>query len=333
MKKLTALILILMLLVCSVAPASAADEPTANIVSASLSLEDNVYIWFDMTLSGAEFASSDYGMIFWTAEQTEYTYEKAEASSEAVIRAKDKGSISHDNELKCDVASFKYGVAAKQMTDVIRAQAYVKTSSGYTYSEVTPYSVQKYAADKLGLTPGVTGTTDEKLKTLLRDMLDYGASAQIYFNYKTDDLANAILNAPVITEPTIMVNSTTAKVGDPTVTVTISLLNNPGISSLRFDISYDNVLTLDTVSFDEAYGYVTAPSPYSNPQKITFISPLANVDTSGTFATLTFNVSETATADTVASITITPCQSEIYDVNFDEVVFDVINGTISFQTN
>lgn len=327
MKKLTALILILMLLVCSVAPASAADEPTANIVSASLSLEDNVYIWFDMTLSGAEFASSDYGMIFWTAEQTEYTYEKAEASSEAVIRAKDKGSISHDNELKCDVASFKYGVAAKQMTDVIRAQAYVKTSSGYTYSEVTPYSVQKYAADKLGLTPGVTGTTDEKLKTLLRDMLDYGASAQIYFNYKTDDLANAILNAPVITEPTIVISSVSAKRGDDKVEVTVNLVNSPNMYGLYLTLAFDDTaLELVSAASDTSMTYVE-PKYLNNGSRFGWY---ANDPTTanGTILKLEFKVNSTAINGNYP-ITMT-CDSEnSCDADDNPIVLDFVDGNIA----
>lgn len=327
MKKLTALILILMLLVCSVAPASAADEPTVNIVSASLSLEDNVYIWFDMTLSGAEFAPSDYGMIFWTAEQTEYTYEKAEASSEAVIRAKDKGSISHDEELKCDVASFKYGVAAKQMTDVIRAQAYVKTSAGYTYSEVTPYSVQKYAADKLGLTPGVTGTTDEKLKTLLRDMLDYGASAQIYFNYKTDDLANAILNAPVITEPTIVISSVSAKRGDDKVEVTVNLVNSPNMYGLYLTLAFDDTaLELVSAASDTSMTYVE-PKYLNNGSRFGWY---ANDPTTanGTILKLEFKVNSTAINGNYP-ITMT-CDSEnSCDADDNPIVLDFVDGNIA----
>ena len=137
-----------------------------------------------------------------------------------------------------------------------------------------------------------------------------------------------------ITAPAIAINSTTANVGDQTVTATISLLNNPGISSLKFNIAYDNILTLQTVSFNTAYGaYVTAPTPYENPQTITFISPLVEIDASGIFATLTFNISEAVTTDTIANITITLYQEDTYDENFDEVTFEIINGTVNFRTN
>ena len=136
-----------------------------------------------------------------------------------------------------------------------------------------------------------------------------------------------------ISNPAIVVNSAIANAGDQTVTVTISLLNNPGISSLKFDVEYDNILTLQTVTFDSAYGaYVTAPTPYDNPQTITFISPLVEVDTSGTFATLTFNISEAVTTDTIANITITVYQEDTYDENFDEVSLEIINGTVNIRT-
>lgn len=326
MKKLTALILVVMLLACSVSPVLAAAEPTVNIVSASLSLEDNVYIWFDMTLSGAEFASSDYGMIFWTAEQTEYTYEKAEASSEAVIRTKDEGSISHDDKLACDVASFKYGVAAKQMTDVIRAQAYVKTSSGYAYSAVKAYSVQEYAADKLGLTPGVTGTADEKLKTLLRDMLDYGASAQLYFGYKTGDLANAL--------PTIVVSSANVAAGR-TVDVTIALKNNPGISSMKLIVAFDDtVLKLDSVTYNGGIGGMSQqPQTQNNPTILNWYNGGANSNGDFVYATLTFTVSRT-TAEGIPvtgnyDITVTYDADNVYNIDNNNVSFDIINGQIT----
>ena len=154
------------------------------------------------------------------------------------------------------------------------------------------------------------------------------------FDNVTTDLTVTAQYERNITSPSIVVNDVIANIDDGTVDVVISIANNPGISSLKFDVTYDDVLTLSNVTFDSAFGaYVTAPTPYSNPQTITCISPLAEVAVSGTFATLTFNISDTVTVDTVANITITLHQDEIYDENFDSVVFEVINGTVTIQAN
>lgn len=154
------------------------------------------------------------------------------------------------------------------------------------------------------------------------------------FDNVTTDLTVTAQYERNITSPSIVVNDVIANVGDGTVDVIISIANNPGISSLKFDVTYDDVLTLSNVTFDAAFGaYVTAPTPYSNPQTITCISPLAEVTVSGTFATLTFDISDAVTVDTTANITITLHQDEIYDENFDPVVFEVINGTVNIQAN
>lgn len=135
-----------------------------------------------------------------------------------------------------------------------------------------------------------------------------------------------------ITAPSIVVRNTSASLGDSTVTVTISILNNPGISSLKLNVAYANCLTLTDVAFDPGFGsYVTAPQPYSNPQSISLMSPLADITVSGTFATLTFSISDSVTAPTVANITVQYDQDNTFDVNFDDVVFQVVNGSVTIS--
>ena len=46
------------------------------------------------------------------------------------------------------------------------------------------------------------------------------------------------------------------------VTVNISVANNPGLASLKFDVAYDSALTLENVTFNSAFGaYATTPRP------------------------------------------------------------------------
>jgi len=129
-------------------------------------------------------------------------------------------------------------------------------------------------------------------------------------------------------EPTIVVESVTAGAGD-TVDVTISIANNPGISSLKVSIEYDEKLVLDNVTFTSLFGnQITAPQPYTNPQNISMMSPLEDIASNGTFAILTFDVSGLETGD-VAGIALTYDQGNTFDSNFTNVVFDVVNGAIS----
>ena len=77
------------------------------------------------------------------------------------------------------------------MTDDIYSRAYVIVDGEIYYSDVEQYSILRYAYNKLGYSIGSTASTNQKLKDLLSSMLEYGAMAQSYFNYKADRPANA----------------------------------------------------------------------------------------------------------------------------------------------
>ena len=79
------------------------------------------------------------------------------------------------------------GVRATDMTVPIEAVLCGTTANGTSYGRPVEYSVRTYAMNTLAR------TDDEKLKTLLVDLLNYGAAAQEYFDYYTEDLANALL--------------------------------------------------------------------------------------------------------------------------------------------
>lgn len=80
------------------------------------------------------------------------------------------------------------GIAAKEMTDPIKAIVY--TDSGVQASKVKETSVETYALNMLR-DEDSTGA----LKTVLADMLNYGAAAQTEFGYNTAKLANAQMTA------------------------------------------------------------------------------------------------------------------------------------------
>ena len=79
---------------------------------------------------------------------------------------------------------FTCEVAAKEMTDTIKAQIFCSngTKTGTEYE----YSVREYAVSLLGR----TGATDKEI-ALAKAMLNYGAYAQTYFGYNLNNPANA----------------------------------------------------------------------------------------------------------------------------------------------
>ena len=80
------------------------------------------------------------------------------------------------------------GIPAKKMGDTLYFKAYAKLSDGtYAYSDVQGYSALSFAKTILA------GNYEQKTKSLMVAMLNYGAAAQVQFGYNTDKLMNADL--------------------------------------------------------------------------------------------------------------------------------------------
>ena len=130
------------------------------------------------------------------------------------------------------------------------------------------------------------------------------------------------------TTPTIYIDdvSVNGKYAD----VVISVINNPGIASLKFDVNFDDEkLKLVSVNFDSSWGdYITAPTPYKNPQTINMISPFENIEANGKLAVLRFELLD----DTIEEKIIIKCdESNIFDSDFNDVEFETIDGKINKQ--
>ena len=86
---------------------------------------------------------------------------------------------------KKQVLRFEYkGIFAKELSVDVKVTIFA--DGEVIKTEI--YSVKEYAMKQLA-----KNNIPANLKTLLVDMLNYGAAAQIYFNYNTDNLANADL--------------------------------------------------------------------------------------------------------------------------------------------
>ena len=173
----TAALLILLCTVAVMAITVGAEEtePSLRIAYCNLSHKDNVYIKYAVKADNA----ADVKLLVWTDPEQDYVLGTEDDILEPLY-TEIIGGVEH--------LIFDYTkLAARQMTDVVYTRAYTEVDDEIYYSEVNKYSILQYAYNKLGKT--ATPSENPKLKQLLTDMLDYGASAQNYADYKTDRLA------------------------------------------------------------------------------------------------------------------------------------------------
>ncbi len=131
--------------------------------------------------------------------------------------------------------------------------------------------------------------------------------------------------------PKITVDSASATPGK-TVTVSVTLENNPGIWGMDLEVNYDKTqLTLTNVT----NGTVFAASEWTagNLAGDTYIlsyeaSGFDNITANGVLAVLEFTVNETATVDSVTEIIVSYDTGDIINVSFDDISPAVVNGGI-----
>ncbi len=151
--------------------------PILKIEANNLSFNDSVYIKYAVSYENT--AKQNVSLLIWTEAQSDYTIANKEHQLSSV-------GTTTVGEKTCLVFDFKE-LSAKQMTDDVYARAYTRLNNVDYYSPVQKYSILQYAYNKLGRTG--PASDNENLKALLMQMLDYGAIAQTYFNYKTGFLA------------------------------------------------------------------------------------------------------------------------------------------------
>ena len=129
--------------------------------------------------------------------------------------------------------------------------------------------------------------------------------------------------------PKIVVSSGKGSVGS-TVSVTISLQDNPGIITAKLKLQYDatKLQLLSVTDSGLLNDHVFSNDLTKNPYVLSWDDALAtgNNNGNGEIVTLTFKVLECDAGTT--DITITYEEDEIYNVNLDNVFFEIENGQI-----
>ena len=142
--------------------------------SFSLSFEDEMLVNFYYLISDASYVS-EHGMLVFDHQPATARYEDA-VDRYVGISDPDSGRYMATTE----------GISAKALGDTRYYAAYARLHDGtYVYSKIYDYSPRKYAENMLS-----KSTTTDKQKALCVAMLNYGAAAQKYFDYRTAELVN-----------------------------------------------------------------------------------------------------------------------------------------------
>ena len=166
--------------VCTVCGQTITTTPSIYAKNVSLAFEDEILLNIYFTVSDlGDLGEADMGLLTWTAPNSDGTIDNANA----VI----PGAVYHSSLGMYSVRT--QGIAAKNLSDTVYFKIYLRLSDGsYLYTKQMKYSPITYANNILA---GSQHSTE--MKTLVVAMLNYGAAAQVYFDYKADQLMNAHL--------------------------------------------------------------------------------------------------------------------------------------------
>ena len=156
--------------------------PTPTIAPSypTVSFEGQVQMNIYFTVSDSkEIVLEDMGLITWSAPRSEGTLETAETVIPGAAYEGGKYMV------------HTQGIPAKKLGDLVYFKIYAKLSDGtVVYSSMYSTSPKSYA-----LSIAKNETASPEIRALCVAMLDYGAAAQTYFNYKPYDLMNSGLTA------------------------------------------------------------------------------------------------------------------------------------------
>ena len=169
-----------------------AEEPVSTVAITpkypTLFFEDEISIGVYFEVANAEgIPMTDMGLISWTTPQPGGTVETAASVSSGAY-------LGSNGYLTVKTA----GIPAKNLSDTAYFKIYIKLADGsYLYSSLLDYSPKTYADNILA-----RESSSVKMKALVVSMLNYGAQAQVYFDYK----AYSLMNSGLTDEQTVLVD-------------------------------------------------------------------------------------------------------------------------------
>lgn len=212
---------------------------TAEYGGKSLSFPVYVFGFSEVSLSLEGSVSMNFYASFPGAEETGYTpcilFFRENPGNDMILSAYEAGNLSKswiaaDDKLMCSYRN----IAAKEMSDDIYAVLCAETEAGPVFTPASSMSVARYAS------AAINSYSGSKLQRLMVDMLNYGTSAQLFFDYGTDSLANSFLTPDQLALGT----------SSPPSLSSITTLHDDGLSSrevslLTASLSLDNEISMN----------------------------------------------------------------------------------------
>ena len=141
---------------------------------------------------------------------------------------------------------------------------------------------------------------------------------------------SAVITASAGDPAKIVVSEATATKGSTT-SITIKLVNNPGLASMKLKVAFPEGITMNSpvdYTITAAGGQATQPQKFTSPVTLNWVSPFADVTGDQTFATLSFTVADDATEGD-KEISVSYAQEDVYNLAEDDVVFETVAGKIT----
>ena len=147
-------------------------------------------------------------------------------------------------------------------------------------------------------------------------------------------MSTATIAALASTNPTVALEKKEAYVGDD-ISIVVSIENNPGIWGMDLRISYDKtVMTLTSVENGDFYQNSEWTEGNLNADVYILSYEASGFDdittASGTLATLNFKIKDNAAPGTY-NVSATYNPGDIINVSFDDINFDISNGSITVK--
>ena len=150
--------------------------PAIKASTVSLSFEDEILLNVYFTTQGLGDVK-DYGLLIYSEKVTAPTHENAIAVNPGYYESNGYLGVTTP------------GIPAKKMGDKVYFAVYAELADGsYFYSKCYNYAPSTYAYSLLS-----KSDTTQDMKNLVVAMLNYGAAAQTYFDYNTENMVNASL--------------------------------------------------------------------------------------------------------------------------------------------
>lgn len=139
-----------------------------------------------------------------------------------------------------------------------------------------------------------------------------------------------VSNDNYISNPTFVVDVISTDISKEEVVVNICVEGNTGVSSIGMTVTYDSVLTLKEIVYnDNINGETVKPEFYNSPIKLIWVNAFEEISEDFVFATLYFGIDKNTSGD--FPINLYYNDDDVYDFTQNNIKFNVVNGAVQIN--